>query len=146
MNKKQDLPWDNPRFRNWIALVRAEKAVVAALSKALQPLDLTNVDPEFAEDMFGRWTIRDAGGERTCGIELMRETGIGGMQVGVDPACEAVFPVMGDITAWRLLEGWAIDLADAERKTRIRFSTPDERYVAYPEVDGIATIEPEPMD
>lgn len=40
MNKKQDLPWDNPRFRNWIALVRAEKAVVAALSKALQPLDL----------------------------------------------------------------------------------------------------------
>jgi DNA-binding MarR family transcriptional regulator len=40
MNKKQDLPWDNPRFRNWIALVRAEKAVVAALTKALQPLDL----------------------------------------------------------------------------------------------------------
>ncbi|RJG44958.1 MarR family transcriptional regulator [Mesorhizobium sp. DCY119] len=40
MNNKQDLPWDNPRFRNWIALVRAEKAVVAALSKALQPLDL----------------------------------------------------------------------------------------------------------
>jgi DNA-binding MarR family transcriptional regulator len=40
MNKSQDLPWDNPRFRNWIALVRAEKAVVAALTKALQPLDL----------------------------------------------------------------------------------------------------------
>jgi DNA-binding MarR family transcriptional regulator len=40
MNKRQDLPWDNPRFRNWIALVRAEKAVVAALNRALQPLDL----------------------------------------------------------------------------------------------------------
>lgn len=40
MNKRQDLPWDNPRFRNWIALVRAEKAVVGALIKALQPLDL----------------------------------------------------------------------------------------------------------
>ncbi|MVA97657.1 MarR family transcriptional regulator [Nitratireductor sp. CAU 1489] len=40
MNKKQDLPWDNPRFRNWIAVVRAEKAVVRALSKALAPLDL----------------------------------------------------------------------------------------------------------
>jgi DNA-binding MarR family transcriptional regulator len=40
MNKRQDLPWDNPRFRNWIALVRAEKAVVGALAKALQPLDL----------------------------------------------------------------------------------------------------------
>lgn len=40
MNKKQDLPWDNPRFRNWIAVVRAEKAVVRALSRALAPLDL----------------------------------------------------------------------------------------------------------
>ncbi len=40
MNNKQDLPWDNPRFRNWIALVRAEKAVVRELTKALAPLDL----------------------------------------------------------------------------------------------------------
>lgn len=40
MNKPQDLPWNDSRFRNWIALVRAEKAVVTALSKALQPLDL----------------------------------------------------------------------------------------------------------
>jgi DNA-binding MarR family transcriptional regulator len=34
------LPWDNPRFRNWIALVRAERAVVRELTKALAPLDL----------------------------------------------------------------------------------------------------------
>ncbi len=40
MNNTQELPWDNPRFRNWIALVRAEKAVVRALTKALAPLDL----------------------------------------------------------------------------------------------------------
>lgn len=40
MNKKQDLPWDNPRFRNWIAVVQAEKAIVRALTKALQPFDL----------------------------------------------------------------------------------------------------------
>ena len=40
MNKKQALPWDNPRFRNWIAVVRAEKAVVRALTRALAPLDL----------------------------------------------------------------------------------------------------------
>lgn len=40
MNKTQDLPWDNPRFRNWIALVRAEKAVVRELTRALAPLDL----------------------------------------------------------------------------------------------------------
>ena len=53
---------------------------------------------------------------------------------------------MADITAWRLLQGWTIDLADAERKTRIRFTTPDDSYVAYPEVDGIFTIEPEPLD
>lgn len=40
MNNTQVLPWDNPRFRNWIALVRAEKAVVRELTKALAPLDL----------------------------------------------------------------------------------------------------------
>lgn len=40
MNNTQVLPWDNPRFKNWIALVRAEKAVVRALTKALAPLDL----------------------------------------------------------------------------------------------------------
>lgn len=37
---KQALPWDNPRFRNWIALVRAEKAVVRELTRALAPLGL----------------------------------------------------------------------------------------------------------
>ena len=48
MNKTQaatreparSLPWDNPRFRNWIAVLRAEKAVVRALTQALAPLDL----------------------------------------------------------------------------------------------------------
>jgi DNA-binding MarR family transcriptional regulator len=40
MGKAAHLPWDNPRFRNWIAVVRAEKAVVSALTRALQPFDL----------------------------------------------------------------------------------------------------------
>jgi DNA-binding MarR family transcriptional regulator len=40
MNKKQELPWDNPRFRNWIAVVRAERAIVRELTRLLQPLGL----------------------------------------------------------------------------------------------------------
>lgn len=40
MNKKQELPWDNPRFRTWIAVARAEKAIVRALGRALEPYDL----------------------------------------------------------------------------------------------------------
>jgi len=44
MNKKQELaanlPWDNPRFRTWIAVARAEKAIVRALGKGLEPLGL----------------------------------------------------------------------------------------------------------
>ena len=40
MNKIQELPWDNPRFRTWVAVARAEKAIVRALGKALEPLGL----------------------------------------------------------------------------------------------------------
>lgn len=40
MNKLQELPWDNPRFRNWIAVIRAEKAIVRELGKALAPLGI----------------------------------------------------------------------------------------------------------
>ena len=40
MNDLQEMPWANPRFRNWIALIRAHKAVALALNKALAPLDL----------------------------------------------------------------------------------------------------------
>ncbi len=37
---RRALPWDNPRFRNWVALVRAEKAIARELSRSLAPLDL----------------------------------------------------------------------------------------------------------
>lgn len=107
-------------------------------------LDLETVNKELTDDMFGRWTISDSTAARTCSVELGREWTIGGMQIDIGPECEAAFPVMADITAWRLLEGWAIDLANAERKTVIRFETPDDRYVAYPEIDGIFTIAPAP--
>lgn len=40
MNNKQELPWDNPRFRNWVAVARACHSVERALAVALQPLDL----------------------------------------------------------------------------------------------------------
>ena len=40
MNKMQSLPWDNPRFRNWVAVARACHSVERALAAALQPLDL----------------------------------------------------------------------------------------------------------
>ena len=69
-----------------------------------------------------------------------RVSRICGSVIDVDPDCAKIFPVMADIAAWRLMENWAIDLADAERKTRIRFTTPDDAYVADPETDGIFTI------
>lgn len=40
MNEKQPLPWDNPRFRNWVAVAKACHAVERALACALQPYDL----------------------------------------------------------------------------------------------------------
>lgn len=40
MNKRQDVPWDTPRFRNWVAVARACHSVERALAVALQPLDM----------------------------------------------------------------------------------------------------------
>lgn len=40
MNKKQALPWDNPRFRNWIAVARACHVMGQTLARELQPLDI----------------------------------------------------------------------------------------------------------
>jgi len=36
----QSFPWDNPRFRSWIAVGRACHLMQTVLSRALQPLDL----------------------------------------------------------------------------------------------------------
>lgn len=139
------------RFVLGIAAAAALQVGMAAAGEEivfepLPPLDLDSVSPEFADEMFGRWAIGSVEGDRHCEIELLREPGTGGMQIDVDADCEAAFPVMADIAAWRLLEGWAVDLVDGERKTRIRFLTPDERYVAWPEIDGIATLERVPLD
>ena len=40
MNKNQALPWENPRFHNWIAVARACQVMGLSLARALQPLDL----------------------------------------------------------------------------------------------------------
>ena len=52
MNKKQALPWDNSRFKNWVALVRAHNAVERALSKALRPLDLKTAHLDILLNLF----------------------------------------------------------------------------------------------
>ena len=40
MNNTQELPWDNPRFRNWVAVARACHAMERAVAVALVPFDL----------------------------------------------------------------------------------------------------------
>lgn len=40
MNNKQELPWDNPRFHNWVAVARACHALERTLAARLAPLDL----------------------------------------------------------------------------------------------------------
>ena len=106
----------------------------------LMPMDTSGVDPDMLKSMYGPWVIADESGGKRCNVVLTDEPTIGGSVIHVDPACEKTFPVMADIAAWRLMANWGIDLADAERKTRVRFTTPDNAYVAEPETDGIFTI------
>jgi hypothetical protein len=104
----------------------------------VKPLDIQAVEPSLLVDTFGAWEIRDKSGKKRCRVTLLKETGIGGYQIDVTPGCEKSFPVMADISAWRLLEGWTIDLVDPLRKTRVRFETPDNRYVAFGDPKDIA--------
>jgi DNA-binding MarR family transcriptional regulator len=40
MNKSQAFPWDNPRFRNWVAIGKAAHVVERAITEDLKPLGL----------------------------------------------------------------------------------------------------------
>ncbi len=107
----------------------------------VKPLDVKSIDPSLLVDVFGAWEIRDKSGKKRCRVILLKESGIGGNQVEVAPGCDKAFPIMGDISAWRLLEGWTIDLVDPLRKTRVRFSTPDNRYVPFGDAKDIAGMD-----
>jgi hypothetical protein len=109
----------------------------AAQFKPLKPLDLKEADPALAEDIFGPWEIRDKNGKKRCRIVLRKETTAGSFAIDIPESCGKTFPVLREIGGWRLLESWTIDLVDANWRTRVRFSTPDDNYVAIPEVDGI---------
>jgi len=104
------------------------------------PIDVPKLAPEMQANVLGAWEIRDKGGKKRCRITLLKESTIGGYQADVAPGCEKAFPVMADISAWRLLEGWTIDLVDPIRKIRVRFETPDNRYVALGDPKDIAGI------
>lgn len=115
-------------------------APAAAQFEPLKQLNLKEVDPALVGDFFGTWEIRDKTGKKRCRINLKKTTGAGGYQIDIASNCAKDFPVMAQIDSWHLLENWTIDLIDANFKTRVRFSTPDDNYVAIPEVDGIATL------
>ena len=91
--------------------------------------------------MLGAWEIRDKAGKKRCRIVLTREPAIGGMGIEIDPQCGKAYPAMDDVAGWRLLQNWTIDLIDPLRKTRIRFETPDDRYVALGAAGDIAGMD-----
>jgi hypothetical protein len=114
--------------------------ISAGPSWAQQPLDPDAVDPAMLADFLGDWSIQNADGSKSCKVTLGREEAIGGLAIQVDPDCDSTFPVMKHVAGWRLHEDWQIVLIDATRKSLIRFSTPDNAYIAEPEIDGITTI------
>lgn len=112
----------------------------AGTASAQALMDLDAVDQAMLTDFLGDWSIQNADASKSCKVALTREATIGGLEIDVDPDCVKVFPVMKHVVAWRLYEDWQIVLVDATRKSLIRFSTPDNAYVADPETDGITTI------
>ncbi|MGN6572796.1 MAG: AprI/Inh family metalloprotease inhibitor [Pseudolabrys sp.] len=124
-----------------VILLGAARSAAAFDFAPAPPLDTKQVDPALLKDMFGTWEIRDKVGRKRCRIVLLREPAIGGMGIEIGEQCAKAYPAMGDVAAWRLLEGWTVDLIDPLRKTRIRFETPDNRYVAFGEPSDIAGMD-----
>ena len=124
-----------------LAAVLIASAAFAFDFAPLKPLDLREVDPAMVKDAFGAYEIRNKSGSKRCRIVLKQEQAIGGYALDVAPDCAKAFPVMADIAGWRLLEGWAIDFIDPLRKTRIRFTTPDARYVPFGNPADIAGMD-----
>jgi hypothetical protein len=125
-----------------IALTAAWAGPAAAFDfEPVKPLDVKQVNAALLADTFGTWEIRDKSGKKRCRVTLAKESGIGGYQIEIAPGCEKIFPIMADISAWRLLEGWTIDLVDPLRKTRVRFETPDNRYIPFGDPKDIAGID-----
>jgi hypothetical protein len=111
----------------------------ATMASAQALMDLDTVDPAMLEEFLGDWSIQNGDASKVCKMTLSREVTIG-LVIDVDPDCARAFPVMKHVTAWRLYEDWEIVLVDPMRKSLIRFSAPDNAYVADPETDGITTI------
>lgn len=128
--------------KRWAAAAALGLLSVSAASafefEPIKSIDVKAVDPAMLADVYGTWEIRDKGGKKRCRVTLLKDFGIGGYQVEVAPGCGEAFPVMDDVAAWRLLEGWTIDLVDGLRKTRVRFETPDDRYVPLGDDKDIA--------
>ena len=129
-------------MRNVLSLI-ALSVVLSGPARAydfepIAPIDLKEVDPSMVKDTFGAYEIVDRSGKKRCRITLLKEFGIGGYQIEVAPGCDKAFPIMGDISAWHLIEGWGIEFVDPLRKTRVRWTTPDSRYVAFGDEKDIA--------
>ena len=132
-------------MRRWATaaavLVCAAGPAAAFDFEPVAPLDTAQVDPALLKNILGAWEIRDKAGKKRCRIVLTREPAIGGMGIEIDPQCGKAYPAMDDVAGWRLLQNWTIDLIDPLRKTRIRFETPDDRYVALGAAGDIAGMD-----
>lgn len=115
-------------------------SVSPAFAEQSQPLDLGAVDADMLTAFLGPWQIQNADGSKVCDVSLSTQEVAGGMALDMMDDCEATFPVMGKVAAWRLDENWTIVLLDTGRNELIRFTTPDDAYVATPVLDGITTI------
>ena len=104
----------------------------AGTASAQVLMDLEAVDPAMIVDFLGDWSIQNGDGSKACKVTLSREVTIGGLAIGLDPDCAKVFPVMGEVVAWRLYEDWQIVLVDATRRSLIRFSTPRQHLCRRP--------------
>ena len=121
-------------------------ALLLTMSAAAFAQEAAPGGPDMVKDYAGLWQVQDETGTKTCNVKLATDDTIGGQAIDIAEGCARTFPVMDEIAAWRIYENGDIVFADATRRERLRFYTPDETYVAVTEIDGIVRLVPRGND
>lgn len=96
--------------------------------------------PRKVEKMLGVVSVYNASEEENCSVILYEDKTRGGYTLEQYEGCDAAYPVMAEVKAWRVYTNGDISFADETGRDLIRFHGKPYTLDAIEPVDGIVKI------